>query len=134
LLASALDAGRDRELETESADHRLTGADVDDAYDRLLANRSRFIHWYKRLDRDLNQPELGFALDSLAAIARSNEGLTRRQLLNRLQRREPDPDSRARRLDAALLRLEEDGYLGFEGERVQFLSFLLRDYWKRNHA
>jgi hypothetical protein len=45
-----------------------------------------------------------------------------------------DPDLRARLLDAALLKLEEDGYPGFEGERVQFLSFLLRDYWKRNHA
>ena len=134
LLASALEAARDRELETESEDHRLTRVDVDDAYDRLLANRSRFIHWYQRLERDLTQPELGFALDSLAAIARNKQGLTRRQLLNRLQKREPDPDARVRRLDAALLKLEEDGYLGFEGERVQFLSFLLRDYWKRNHA
>lgn len=134
LLASALEAARDRELETESADHQLIQADIDDAYDRLLANRSRFIHWYKRLERDLSPPELGFALDSLAAIARSAQGLTRRQLLSRLQKREPDADQRAVRLDVALLKLEEDGYLGYDGERVQFLSFLLRDYWKRNHA
>jgi len=134
LLASALEAGRDRELETETADHRLTEADVDDAYDRLLANRSRFIHWYKRLERDLSQPDLSFALDSLASIARSKQGLTRRQLLNRLQKSESDPDLRVRRLDFVLLKLEEDGYLGLQKERVQFLSFLLRDYWKRNHA
>jgi len=27
-----------------------------------------------------------------------------------------------------------DRHNGFERERIQFLSFLLRDYWKRNHA
>jgi len=55
-------------------------------------------------------------------------------LLNRLQKREPDPDLRACRLDTALLKLEEDGYLGNQGQRFLFLSFPLRDYWRRNHA
>lgn len=135
LLATALDAGRDRELETGASDRQLEVADIDDAYDRLLATRSRFNHWYQRLERDLSQPELGLALAALAAIARSKAGaLTRPQLLNRLQRQEPDPDLRGRRLDQVLLKLEEDGYLGYQGERIGFLSFLLRDYWRRNHA
>jgi len=134
LLTSALDAARDRELETGAADRTLRPGDVDDAYDRLLANRSRFSHWYQRLRRDLPQPELGYALDTLAYTASSDAGLTRRQLLNRLQKREPDPDLRARCLDTALLKLEEDGYLGNQDQRFLFLSFPLRDYWKRNHA
>lgn len=134
LLASTLDAARDRGLETDADDRVLGLTDVDDAYDRLLTNRSRFIHWYQRLRRDLSQPELGYALDTLAYTARSTSGLTRRQLLNRLQKREPDPDLRARRLDTALLKLEEDGYLGSQGQRFLFLSFPLRDYWRRNHA
>jgi len=134
LLTSALDAARDRELETGAADRTLRPVDVDDAYDRLLANRSRFSHWYQRLRRDLPQPELGYALDTLAYTASSDAGLTRRQLLNRLQKREPDPDLRVRCLDTALLKLEEDGYLGNQDQRFLFLSFPLRDYWKRNHA
>ena len=150
LLTSALDAARDRELETGANDHQLGGADIDDGYDRLLANRSRFIHWYQRLERDLAAPERGFALDCLAAIAKSKQGLTRRQLLNRLQKREADSDQRAQRLDRVLLKLEEDGYLAYQTraqaadqaadqapdqvDRLGFPSFLLRDYWRRNHA
>jgi hypothetical protein len=30
--------------------------------------------------------------------------------------------------------LEEDGYLDSAGERIQFPSFILREYWRRNHA
>lgn len=80
--------------------------------------------------RDLPQPELGYALDTPAYTASSDAGLTRRQL----QKREPDPDLRARRLDTALLKLEEDGYLGNQDQQFLFLSFPLRDYWKRNHV
>ena len=70
----------------------------------------------------------------LAAVAKADEGLSRRQLLARLQRLEADPDICAERLDDAMLLLEEDGYLDAGSERIRFLSFLLRDYWKRNHA
>jgi len=101
---------------------------------RCLRNRSRFNHWYQRLERDLPQPELGYAPDTLVYTASSDAGLTRHQLLNRLQKREPDPDLRARRLDTALLKLEEDGYLGNQDQRFLFLPFPLRDYWKRNHV
>lgn len=134
LLAESWAAARDRLEETGSTERRLLASDVDDAYDRLLANGSRFRHWYKRLERDLNPADFAFALAILAAVAKADAGLTRRQLLARLQRLEADPDVRAARLEQALLLLEEDGYLDTSGERVQFLSFLLRDYWKRNHA
>ena len=30
--------------------------------------------------------------------------------------------------------LEEQGYLICENQTIQFISFLLRDYWRRNHA
>lgn len=133
LLDSALSAARDRCQETGAEERRLEQADVDDGYDRLLAVRSRFIHWYQRLERDLAPADLAFTLRILAAIARAEEGLTRRQLLARLHRMEPDPDRRAARLDRALLGLEEDGYLDASGPRIAFPSFLLRDYWRRNH-
>ena len=45
-----------------------------------------------------------------------------------------DPDQRAATLSRLLLKLEEDGYVDGTGERILFLSFLLRDYWRRNHA
>jgi hypothetical protein len=134
LLVSSLEAARDRELELDGTPRRLLAADVDDGYDRLLATRSRFIHWYQRLQRDLQGPDFDFTLACRASVARSQDGPTRKQLLARLQRQERDPDQRARRLDKALLKLEEDGYLGLTEGRIRYLSFLLRDYWRRNHA
>lgn len=134
LLDSALSAARDRCQETGTEERRLLPLDVDYAYDRLLAVRSRFVHWYQRLGRDLAPPDLDFTLRILGAVAKAEAGLTRRQLLSRLDRLEPDPDRRAARLDQAMLGLEEDGYLDASGPRIQFPSFLLRDYWCRNHA
>ena len=134
LLVATIEAAGDRLLETGQSERTLLSADVDDAYDRQLAGRSRFLHWHKRLERDLQEPQLGFTLAILSAVAKSADGLTRRQLQARLQRLEADPDKCADRLSDALLLLGEDGYLDADGERIRFLSFLLRDYWKRNHA
>lgn len=134
LLATTMEAARDRLLESGCAERILARSDVEDAYDRLLATRSRFIHWYQRLGRDLPEPQLGFTLAILGAVAKAENGLTRRQLQSRLQRLEPNPDKCAQRLDDAMLLLGEDGYLDADGERFRFLSFLLRDYWRRNHA
>lgn len=137
-LLCTIEAARDRILETGDDTHALTITDADDAWDRLLASRSRFLHWYQRLQRDLAEPQLSFALATLGAIARAENGLTQAQLLARLVRVEPDPDRRANRLSEVLIVLEEDGYVGIEGEgrssRVCFLSFLLRDYWRRNYG
>ena len=134
LLASSMEAARDRELEAGSSEKVLIQSDVDDGYDRLLASRSRFIHWYQRLERDLAEPDFSFALAILGALTKSEEGLMRKQLLVRLQRREPDPDQRTATMSRLLLKLEEDGYVDGTSERIVFLSFLLRDYWRRNHA
>jgi hypothetical protein len=134
LLDSAMSAARDRTQETGAEGCRLLTTDVDDGYDRLLAVRSRFIHWYQRLERDLPPMDLAFTLRILGSVATSEQGLTRRQLLARLSRSEPDPDRRASRLEQAMLGLEEDGYLDASGERIQFPSFILRDYWRRNHG
>jgi uncharacterized protein len=134
LLVEACSAARDRELEAGQTNRQLQLSDIDDAYDRLLATRSRFIHWYQRLERDLEASDFTFARAILAAVAKADQGLTRKQLLSRLQRQEADPDQRNARLNSIMLKLEEDGYLSQEAERIQFLSFLLRDYWKRNHG
>lgn len=134
LLVETISAARDRALEEGLSGRQLQHADIDDAYDRLLATRSRFIHWYQRLERDLEPPDFAFACAILAAVAKSEPGLTRKQLLSRLQRLEANPDQRNAQLDRLLLKLEEDGYLSQGAERIQFLSFLLRDYWRRNHG
>lgn len=133
LLNATCEAARDRGEETGSSERRLQLSDVDDAYDRLLATRSRFIHWRQRLERDLDEPQRSFTLAILAAVARADDGVNRRQLLARLARFEADADRRADRLEQALLLLDEDGYLDINSERIRFLSFLLRDYWRRNH-
>jgi uncharacterized protein len=134
LLDSAISAARDRLQETGVPERRLVLSDVDDGFDRLLTVRSRFIHWYHRLQRDLDPADLTLALRALGAVAKSEHGLTRRQVLARLAKAESDPDRRAERLDALMIVLEEDGYLDSAGERIQFPSFILREYWRRNHA
>lgn len=127
-------AGRDRRQETGALDATLQSTDVDDAYDRLLATRSRFIHWYQRLLRDLEEPERGFALAVLSHASKAGKGLSRAQMLARMAKLEPVATRRAERLLSALLYLEEQGYLIYENQTIQFISFLLRDYWRRNHA
>lgn len=134
LLDEAIKALRDRLLESGDAEREIQTGDIDDGYDRLLAGRSRFIHWYKRLNRDLREPMLAFILAMLRHTARSATPLTRRQLLARLARLVPDVEARSERFSNALAYLEENGYLGEHGEHIQFLAFLLRDYWRRNHA
>lgn len=140
LLDEATKAGRDRLLEDTSSDpdsakKTLQEQDISDAYDRLLAKRSRFIHWYQRLSRDLSPPEEAFALPILRYVAKAQEAVSRKQILARLTKQEADPEARAERLSGVLAYLQENGYLGEDREgRLAFLSFLLRDYWKRNHG
>lgn len=134
LLLESLRAARDRETEQGVSASPVLKTDVEDGYERLLAVRSRFVHWAQRLERDLAPLELSIAMKVLASVSRKPEGLTRRQLLARLNVVEPDPGVRSERLERALWHLEEDGYVSTERDRVQFLSFLLRDYWHRNHG
>lgn len=136
LLLEAMRAARDRESEAGVTNTPLVVPDVDDGYERLLAVRSRFVHWSQRLERDLPSDALTVARRVLGAVAAKPDGLTRKQLLARLDVIEPDADTRLRRLETVLWHLEEDGYLTAEddGGRVRFPSFLLRDYWHRNHG
>jgi hypothetical protein len=141
LLDQTMQAARDRLDETPSTvpaatQKELIDADVDNAYERLLSSRSRFIHWEERIKRDLTGIDLAFTLRVLTALSKSSDGLTLRQLSARLAKLEPDPDLRAARLQGIAIKLEEEGYIGPPDAtgRVAFLSFLLRDYWARNHV
>lgn len=134
MLQESIGAAQDRLEETGDREKLILIDDIDDAFDRLIACRSRFIHWYRRLERDLPESQRTYALTILGAVAVSEEGLTREQLMARLHVLESDPAIRAMHLDEVLLVLEEDGYLAVSEERIQFTSFLLKAYWRRNHA
>jgi hypothetical protein len=141
LLDETITAARDRLDETSISlqgdpTRELTCDDVDNAYERLLSARSRFIHWEQRIQRDLTGPDLAFANLALTALAKNVNGLTQRQLHARLAKLEPDPDFRSARLQTILCKLQEEGYTSpvDTSGRVRFLSFLLRDYWSRNHV
>jgi hypothetical protein len=141
LLDETTKAARDRLDETPpppqgELSKELNNEDVDNAYERLLSARSRFIHWEQRIHRDLTDPDLAFANLVLTALAKNEAGLTHRQLHARLAKLEPDPDARATRLQTILSKLQEEGYTSptDASGRVKFLSFLLRDYWGRNHV
>jgi uncharacterized protein len=138
LLDQTMQAARDRldENAAPGAAKVLITSDVDDAYERLLSSRSRFVHWEQRLNRDLKDGDLAFARLILTALAKKADGLTQKQLHTRLSKLEPDPDARALRQQAITSKLQEEGYLSAPDadSRVKFLSFLLRDYWSRNHV
>lgn len=141
LLDETTKAARDRLDETPippqgESTKELTCDDVDSAYERLLSARSRFIHWEHRIQRDLAGADLAFANLVLTALAKNVTGLTHPQLKARLSKLEPDPDLRAARLQTILCKLQEEGYTSpaDSSGRVKFLSFLLRDYWSRNHV
>ena len=136
LLDESIKAARDRMLENHDGQKQeLIRSDVEDAYDRLLTLRSRFIHWYQRLRRDLDDGRYYFTLDILSHVANAKAPMTKRQLMARLAKSEPDERVRGERLSEGLAYLRENGYLGEDREgKVSFLSFLLRDYWRRNHA
>ncbi len=135
LLDATLRVANERAEEMGVTDMSLLTADVDAAYESLLQARSRFHHWEDRLRASLSEPELGFCLSLLAHIAKKDEGLSLAQLSQRLSKREPDPDVRKQRLQQLLTRLGDEGYLSPPDEqgRVRFLSFPLRDWWRRNH-
>ena len=141
LLDQTLTVARDRIEESrqtlnDAPKNALIITDVIDTYERILSARSRFVHWEFRLTRDLAGLTLKFALTVLAALAKNTGGLTRRQLSARLAKLESDSDQRAEQLQNTLLKLEEEGYISPPDEtgKIVFLSFLLRDYWSRNHG
>jgi hypothetical protein len=139
LLDESIRAARERRQEQATpadAAASLQIDDVDDAYDKLLAVRSRFHHWEERLRKALPPADLGFCLALLTELSRHADGLTLRQLSSRLSKHEGDPEVRAQRLQDLLVRLSDEGYTSVPDaeKRVQFLSFPLRDWWHRNHV
>jgi len=128
---------RRQEFPAEATDEaRIEIVDVDDAYEKLLAGRSRFHYWEQRLKKSLEPADLDFCLRLLTLLSRSSDGLTLRQLSSRLAKRDPDPDRRDQRLQDLLVRLTDEGYTSTPdgNSRIQFLSFPLRDWWSRNHV
>ncbi len=146
LLSETILAARDRYLETSAstddfnsttlAKGTIIGNDIDDGYERLLALRSRFSHWKSRLEKQVPPSEMDHVMLVLSEISRSDTGLNRAQLSARLQPHLPDTNKREQLLEKFLYRLVEEGYLTppDSNGNVQFLSFLLKDYWRRNHG
>ncbi|ABL64360.1 ATP-binding protein [Chlorobium phaeobacteroides] len=139
LLDESMRAARERRQECPAdatGEARIEIEDVDDAYENLLAERSRFHHWEKRLKSALEPADLDLCLSLLSHLSRHADGLTLPQLSSRLARREPEPDLRTRRIQDLLVRLTDEGYTSppDSNKRIQFLSFPLRDWWNRNHV
>jgi len=136
LLKESHSAAIDREDELELIEQQINNNDIDAGYESLLILQSRFIHWINRLSKSLEGGDFDFCKDILSAIANTSEGLTLLQLSNRLAKRQPDPDKRQEKIRELLNKLEDEGYLTPANSkgRFNFLSFLLRDYWKRHYV
>jgi hypothetical protein len=111
-----------------------TLADVDAVYDNLLspAKKTYFDFWRQRLQEELGQPDDGRAIRILNAIAKDDEGATRQTLSGVLSADLADAVAREQQLLYLTDTLVSDGYVVMLGERYQFRSALLRDYWRRN--
>lgn len=135
LLDETLKAANIRAEETTLISQTLLSSDADTAYENLLVARSRFHHWEKRLRDALQEPELGTCLHLLNHLAKKDGGLTLAQLSQRLSKQIPDTDQRKPMLSHLLSHLCDEGYVSTPNAQgqVQFLSFLLRDWWRRNH-
>jgi hypothetical protein len=85
------------------------------------------------LDDQLDVARAATARFLLKEVCRTNRGVSRQRLLERLLARSPqaDPESVERELDLVLGLLQRDGYLMRDRNTCAFRSFLLRDYWKR---
>ena len=132
LLDEAVKAGVARLEGNRVQARQLQQDDIDLGYERVVSVGSRFDQWYQRL---IDMKDANMALAVLAAVACSRTGtLIRGGLRARLHKLDADPTRRSRRLDSILMVLSEEGYLIQNEDSVQFLSPLLRDYWRRNHA
>jgi len=133
LLDETLRVARERIAGLRLTDGSIQTEDVDSAYQRRIDKDFTLFHWYQRLERDLAEPDLGMAKAVLRHVAKAKNGLTRKQIMNRLASLEPDDQARSDRMNYRLISLHEEGYLSQE-EPIRFLSPILRDYWEKNHA
>ncbi len=130
LLNESIAVAKDRD------DGIITEQDINQGYERLLASRSGFSHWESRLKKHLSADEFTFCVAILTDICKSADGLNLSQLSSRLQRLQADVEKREQLIKKLRILLTDEGYLSSPDSdgKVHFLSFLLKDYWKRNHG
>ena len=136
LLDSSINAARARIEEDGITPWVIKTGDVITGYEQLLESRSHFTHWEGRLKRGTREPLLSYCQKILTFIAKSSAGLNFNQLSQRLSSYESDPEKRKGLIYEAHRKLMDEGYLSSPDERtkIHFLSSLLKEYWRRNHA
>lgn len=115
----------------------LNAQDIEFGYEKLLSVRSRFSHWVSRLKDQFDDPkETQAAHLILSALSQSASGLTTPQLDIRLSGHLPAIETRQKVRQKVLLLLQEHGYVTVPDSqsKVDFLSFLIKEYWRRNHC
>lgn len=107
----------------------ITGREVRQAYADIVDNTPPLRSWEERLDEQLKPEDSACCKLLLTAICRDKKGIRRKQLLDILYSRSPDPEQNEVRLSFCLKILERDGYLVCDTRCYSFRSPLLRDYW-----
>ena len=120
----------------ENKEKQLQISDIGAGYNELVTNRSKFSHWNTRLKKRLDAPHYNLFTAMLSQIAKSENGLTLTQLSSRLSNHQPDVNLRNQMLEQLQVLLTDEGYLSQPNDKgeTQFLSFLLKDFWKRNYV
>ena len=97
------------------------------------SKKAHFDYWRQRLHDELGQPEDGWALQLLGAIAADPNGATRQTLAQLLQQAIGSSQLPVERLPFLLDVLQSDGYILHNpaSQRYSFRSPLLREFWVR---
>jgi AAA+ ATPase superfamily predicted ATPase len=109
---------------------------VNEAFDSLLKPQYQlyFKPWSERIVAQFSKPDAEACNTILSHACQDPDGCDRRQFLAVLTTK---PTADVKIIEEQILRLlndlERDGYLIQKDSRYAFRSFLLREYWKRNH-
>ncbi|MCB1036090.1 MAG: hypothetical protein KDD47_19870, partial [Acidobacteria bacterium] len=82
-------------------------------------------------EEELGRPDSEYAVSLLNAVAKDPTGARRDTLLQVLSERIPEPFAAEERLRYLMDVLEIDGYLVEADGRLDFLSPLLKEFWRR---
>ena len=111
-----------------------SGRISEETIDRCFADRlagasgtAHLDHYVTRLETALDEHEYDVAVGILGNASRRRNGATPAELTELMHRDEQT-------FRSVLQDLEADGYLTREGDRLEFRSNLLREWWRKHHS
>ncbi len=129
---------------SDSPERALGARDVEEAFDRLVrssAAQDKLQHYYSRLQKYYQEPNLSAAHSILGQLSLSPNGLSRGTLYSEFQRHLADagvslfPHESKKNFNQLLRDLSNDFYIDeIEEDQFDFASGVLKTWWKKYYA